>query len=1029
MPRRSKASMLRRPPPRPLSAYPDSSRTACYTVDQADMADKATPHKGPVQPDATDGANKRQKSERDARNWKTEIFERIVEPTSRIHEFLTEFVPSEEPIPACPDETFNAEVPNGKGEEPNMYGPLVDGLTSLFRQFPENRRPEFSDNAHKTVRFPYALCDDAHHATKPDVIATIPALPEVPPHDRWRNIALVFEAKSTAQQDPMMRYTDEHEETLVQLAKSARNIMLAQGRLYAFVVGVYGHGARIFRFDRAGAVCSPLFDYVKEPHILHEFIWRFVNPWTKGCAVVGDDPTTSLGDHVDRAHAQEWVKIHDPTHTYTPEDRKAVRKFVITKDGKNKAAYLAYKLIFVNPRLFSRATTIWEAFELDQDGMATGRRVVIKDAWRQFVRPSEIDFYLGMQEAMDKAEEGVALTLSGIAEFECGDDLGFREAWELDAEAEETSNSDNEKASSESTTRVETEFPSRLRVPCSRVLGHRTVTAGCRKAGDQKNERAQQRLVLKTIGTPITDFMSTYEMVSAVRDAIEGHRQAYLAGVIHRDISQGNVMIVRNADGTTRGFIHDLDYASSWKHFLSSRSKDKPATLSEWEKYAREEYGRDWRNKVPVWDDSDEDSGDELPTVADTVDAESEQHSSNKSEGVHSEGTPARAPSPSKDSKLGQKQRTGTLHFMAIEILNQAFGVTHEARHDLESFYWLLVWIILRHTTFQHEDGDRAWHGLFDAETVRACRALKSDWVTQSYEPLRMQHNPPLEKLLRRFRALCKTNFDDVGLATTCMTHDQVLAIFDRALRNRKAWPKDDRAKPWTPPKRSVLDDPTMSRRSGQARTKGTMTYSSQDERLVSWHYQSNNRPETPPPPSVAESRSDGKPVDSESSSDDDKPITRKYKLGTASGAVSGKQTRTRTAAPPASSESPRIPGGYEATALTDGDSPQRHTSSYSSHASENRGTEDVRQSARSTSRKMGPPPGPSTRSVQSQSQTASRRGDASKRGSSATKRSRERVEDDEVQRGADASRSSKRLRTLSQPRTSRSSHKSKGRR
>ena len=69
-----------------------------------------------------------------------------------------------------------------------------------------------------------------------------------------------------------------------------------------------------------------------------------------------------------------------------------------------------------------------------------------------------------------------------------------------------------------------------------------------------------------------------------------GHRQAYLSGVIHRDISRGNVMMERKADGTISGFIHDFDHSFNWKRFLADAGL--PAELEVWERYVREEYRR-----------------------------------------------------------------------------------------------------------------------------------------------------------------------------------------------------------------------------------------------------------------------------------------------------------------------------------------------------------------------------------------------------------------------------------------------------
>ena len=38
---------------------------------------------------------------------------------------------------------------------------------------------------------------------------------------------------------------------------------------------------------------------------------------------------------------------------------------------------------------------------------------------------------------------------------------------------------------------------------------------------------------------------------------------AFQAGIIHRDISEGNITIVNG-----RGFLHDFDYGFNWKLFL-----------------------------------------------------------------------------------------------------------------------------------------------------------------------------------------------------------------------------------------------------------------------------------------------------------------------------------------------------------------------------------------------------------------------------------------------------------------------------
>lgn len=65
-----------------------------------------------------------------------------------------------------------------------------------------------------------------------------------------------------------------------------------------------------------------------------------------------------------------------------------------------------------------------------------------------------------------------------------------------------------------------------------------------------------------------------------------GHRQAYEKGLIHYDVSEGNVMICRDPFSPFKGFIHDLDVSFSWKHFLARRGI--PVELATWVQYCVE---------------------------------------------------------------------------------------------------------------------------------------------------------------------------------------------------------------------------------------------------------------------------------------------------------------------------------------------------------------------------------------------------------------------------------------------------------
>ena len=132
---------------------------------------------------------------------------------------------------------------------------------------------------------------------------------------------------------------------------------------------------------------------------------------------------------------------------------------------------------------------------------------------------------------------------------------------------------------------------------------------------------------------------------------------------------------------------------------------------------------------------------------------------------------------------------------MAIEILDPKIKVViHHAGHDLESFYWVLLWIVLRHTAHDHEMGSLACETVFplnhDSEAT-----VKKRGTLQGHR-LEIIDNEPLSELLERFKELV----DD---ATTLkmhrrkpLTYDAVLSIFDEALM-REDWPEGDAALPF----------------------------------------------------------------------------------------------------------------------------------------------------------------------------------------------------------------------------------------
>ncbi|KZT63216.1 hypothetical protein DAEQUDRAFT_172354 [Daedalea quercina L-15889] len=139
---------------------------------------------------------------------------------------------------------------------------------------------------------------------------------------------------------------------------------------------------------------------------------------------------------------------------------------------------------------------------------------------------------------------------------------------------------------------------------------------------------------------------------------------------------------------------------------------------------------------------------------------------------------------------------------MAVEVLRR--GIIHQVRHDLESFYWLLLWLVLRHTKHRGVDTYHQLRALFDHATDQICAQMKKGWFGNEVEVI---GNPPLTKLLDAFSLLCA---DNSGMRNSIpphqpLTYDRVLRLFDDSLA-RTDWPEGDAAIPFKP---GVLLDKT----------------------------------------------------------------------------------------------------------------------------------------------------------------------------------------------------------------------------
>ncbi|KAF9808132.1 hypothetical protein IEO21_07968 [Rhodonia placenta] len=695
--------------------------------------------------------------------------QRIQQPRSRIERkfnisrscigcYLRAFVPTKVKMPHwAPHDLFGR--PLCSGDHGGFCASMTAALNQLIQLFPKRRRLAFLGTKGRLLKPPTSSRNMKRYASSPTIVASLPgkyrafyALPE------WANVSIAFEIMQHNDDDPIGKDAMEHEHTLERIAHHAQNLFVAQNRLFVFVVGIFGSSARIFRFDHAAAVVSEAFDYTERPDILREFLWRFVHPLSTTSSVSGADPSIQIPEEVDIYRAQMLLdKSGKPP--LSQAEQKMCRWITVRDTNGDLLRFFAFRLLYTNPNMFSRACSVWEALK---EGEKTGRTYVIKDAWRQLCFSAETDFYDVLHEGVNSVRHGsrsadaydhanIDPCLLGLAQDYIGVDLGRREYLRYNAGCDSTRCAQlakNPNTSRKSCT--DACVPHR-----SLFTGHCTISSA--RLGmplDSELERSHMRLVLKTVGRPISHFTRTYQLIEAFRDAIIGHQRAYEAGIIHRDISEGNVLLAEDESFT--GFIGDFDHSFNWKTFLKERGLE--VSRESWEKYARQRYvaknGPGTRLDEP---------------------------------GDHS-------PSERRPIKRWTQERTGTLYFIAIEVME---GISlHEARHDLESFYWLLFWLMLRHTQHSHPDGQKASDFYFKAPSESALAEYKRIWLIQ-HAPISVPGNHPMSKLLVDLRDLCRRNclLSHLNNPIEPLTHEAMLAKFNEALAS-PGWPEYDPAIP-----------------------------------------------------------------------------------------------------------------------------------------------------------------------------------------------------------------------------------------
>ncbi|KAI0924833.1 hypothetical protein AcW2_010357 [Taiwanofungus camphoratus] len=417
-----------------------------------------------------------------------------------------------------------------------------------------------------------ALSDTKATDLKPDIVAVLnfpePG-PEVeakksPPKAPWSRIHVPMEVKKAQSEAP----------ALLQLLGYQRQVFYeSHDRRFVYGLVLAARNLYVYLADRSGVLGSEMFDMHTEPHKLIRVI-----------AAIATLPASQLGwDTTMRAipkQALERPSVFSASaskpsyeHDYSegnPVECYWVVQMPMQKEGNPvemqadvMETFILWKSISLSRAevIRGRATRVWKAWHEKDMGLPESEReiYIVKDTWRDDRRDLEGKLYAEIGDC-----EGVAKLHSYCAVM-------------VDEQLDTTRNLIRRDLAPEGTPiAIDARQKQVPRYPIHSpgeewhsvtyyidqdYVPRESLPEGIQLKDVQPRGKTHSRLVMKTYGRPIKFAKSLLEMVGAFKDAIVGHRNSFQRNVLHRDISIGNILIASKPIPGYRGILIDYENA------------------------------------------------------------------------------------------------------------------------------------------------------------------------------------------------------------------------------------------------------------------------------------------------------------------------------------------------------------------------------------------------------------------------------------------------------------------------------------
>ncbi|KAI0767020.1 hypothetical protein C8Q74DRAFT_1354864 [Fomes fomentarius] len=367
----------------------------------------------------------------------------------------------------------------------------------------------------------------------------------------WSTLEIPIEAKTSINADPFSSKdpdgvpdSEERKKTFGQILSYSELLFQNQHRNFHFLVLFLGHFSRIVRIDRSGIFATERFNYVNDPdNKLPTFLRKYSELSRKQR---GHDPTVErvkpglakrMRDTLTAAQKAAAASGDGDNHVLklfgdSLKDDYPWWKLQVHDEITGKImSYAVAKPHFQAPGVRGRGTRGYVALPINSNGTLGDKFVYLKDAWR--VKHEAI------------AKEGATLKYLNDNEI--------------------------------------------LYVPT--LLCHGDLPGQVTQAPDvwkdlhpgevcPLKDHQHYRIVVKEVCKPLSEVECGSQLFKALYHCTRAHQAAYNVGIIHRDISAGNILLYKNEKGIWKGMLTDWELA---KDITKTKEVRQPERTGTWQ--------------------------------------------------------------------------------------------------------------------------------------------------------------------------------------------------------------------------------------------------------------------------------------------------------------------------------------------------------------------------------------------------------------------------------------------------------------